>query len=363
MFLSSSITAQLSVEDPVVVTPLAVASKEQNPVEVTPLAVASKEQNPVEVTPLAVASKEQNNHELNSTHSINRKGKIDWTDDIFVRKGWDNDPIVIESHKLLFFTVPKNACTTFKRLFRRMLGYENWLKVSAHDPAKNGLKYLGKYSREQQEEFMTSPSWTRAIFVRDPLERTLSAYMDKALKTTYHYWKPPVNGAYIKRICCNMLPKSNKTSVSFDSCKAPPLWPYKTNLTIDNFPFETFVKEMLVKCSDPHWRPQYKRMSIRNWKYINFVGRFENKKADTHRLLKKIGAFEEFGASGWGEDENGNLTLPIFGSNLAPHATDSGTKMSKHYTDEVRKLVFKYYRMDYTLKLFNFTRPKLPPTS
>ena len=85
--------------------------------------------------------------------------EIDWSDGIFQRGGWDKDPIVIESHKLLFFTVPKNACTTFKTLFRRMMGYQDWLVKSPHDPAKNGLRYLGHYSRDQQQKMMTSPEW------------------------------------------------------------------------------------------------------------------------------------------------------------------------------------------------------------
>ena len=153
-----------------------------------------------------------------------------------------------------------------------------------------------------------------------------------------------------------MVPETNKTDMQFDICKASPLWPYETNLTTDNFPFKTFVKKIVKTCPDPHWKPQYKRMSMQNWKYINFVGRFENKKADTHRLLKKIGVFEEFGASGWGKDENGDWTLPIFGGhNLAPQRTNSGSEMGNYYTEEVRKLVSKYYREDYLFRLFNFT--------
>ena len=51
-------------------------------------------------------------------------GKRDaWT------KGWDWDqhPYVIESHKLVFYTIPKVSTTVFKKLFRRMEGYDNWL--------------------------------------------------------------------------------------------------------------------------------------------------------------------------------------------------------------------------------------------
>mmetsp|Transcript_31614 Transcript_31614/g.74396 ORF Transcript_31614/g.74396 Transcript_31614/m.74396 type:complete len:360 (+) Transcript_31614:114-1193(+) len=287
--------------------------------------------------------------------------EIDWSDSIFKRQGWDNDPIVIESHKLLFFTVPKNACTTFKKLFRRMMGHGNWLPASGHDPEKNGLKYLGHYSREQQEEFMTSPEWTRAIFVRDPLERTLSAYMDKAMHITHTYWKPHTTGAYIKRLCCTLLPETPESKLKMlpKACRSAPLWPYKTNMTKENFPFETFVTRFMRQCPDPHWSPQYKRMRPANWKHINFVGHFETKKEDTHKLLKRIGAFDEFGASGWGQDDNNEWTLSIFETNVALHKTGSGKHMNEHYTEIVRDKVMKYYGRDYRSELFNFSDPFL----
>lgn len=43
------------------------------------------------------------------------------------KKGtWDGSPIVVPEHKLLLLTVPKNACEEFKRLARRMYGFEDW---------------------------------------------------------------------------------------------------------------------------------------------------------------------------------------------------------------------------------------------
>jgi len=294
--------------------------------------------------------------------------KIDWSDGIFKRTGWDNDPVVIESHKLLFFTVPKNACTTFKKLFRRMMGHPDWFDRSPHDPAKNGLRYLGHYARDRQREFLTSPEWTRAIFVRDPLERTLSAYMDKALQTGNPHWKPPVEGAHLKQLCCSLkgadeTPASRKLHLerSPPICREPPLFPYETALTADNFPFETFVEKLLRPCWDTHWRSQYERMKPANWGLIDFVGRFEDKLADTHRLLKRIGAYEEYGAAGWGEsfdpETNATRSLSIFETNTALHKTGSSDAMSKHYSETVRKTVSGIFRRDYELKLFNFTDP------
>lgn len=58
---------------------------------------------------------------------------------------YDAAPIVVPEYKLLFFSVPKVACTTFKLLFRRMKGISNWAKQDAdlvlpHNPEHNGLR-------------------------------------------------------------------------------------------------------------------------------------------------------------------------------------------------------------------------------
>lgn len=280
---------------------------------------------------------------------------IEWNDSIFSRRGWDNDPIVIESHKLLFFTIPKNACSTFKKLFRRMMGHPNWLTGNPHNPATNGLRYLGHYSREQQKEFMTSPDWTRAVFVRDPLERALSAYMDKGLKTGPKAWQPPVEGAHLKRHCCQTT-----TSAINPACRRFPLSPFEAGLTKDNFPFELFVTSFMRQCKDEHWKQQSLRMQMENWKWINFVGHFENKQNDTRRLLERIGGYDEFGSFGWGEsstDLNKNKTLSIFEKNIANHKTGSGSKMDDHYSSKSERLVLQYYRLDYSSELFNITKP------
>ena len=41
--------------------------------------------------------------DANSCSSNNENNAIDWTGTIFLREGWNNGTIVIESHKLLFF--------------------------------------------------------------------------------------------------------------------------------------------------------------------------------------------------------------------------------------------------------------------
>jgi hypothetical protein len=124
-----------------------------------------------------------------------------------------------------------------------MMGYKNWLTASPHNPETNGLRYLGHYPRDKQKEFMTSPEWTRAIFVRDPLERTLSSYTDKALNPGHPDWQPRVEGARLKHLCCRMNNNSETTTTTKrrkrinPACEGSPMSPYKNPITKINFPF------------------------------------------------------------------------------------------------------------------------------
>ena len=66
-------------------------------------------------------------------------------DFIYQKLPGESAPIVMEEFKLIFFAQAKVACTTWKMLFRRMMGYEDWRSVTQglpHVPSKNGLKYL-----------------------------------------------------------------------------------------------------------------------------------------------------------------------------------------------------------------------------
>ena len=85
--------------------------------------------------------------------------------DKIMQRGWDASPVVLEKHKLLFFTVPKVGCTVWKSLFRRMQGFSDWNSSSPHDPATNGLRYLRDYPLETVRQMINDPKWTRAIFV------------------------------------------------------------------------------------------------------------------------------------------------------------------------------------------------------
>jgi hypothetical protein len=251
------------------------------------------------------------------------------TDYIYARdlRQWDAAPVVVERFRLVFFTVPKNACTTWKMLFRRMHGAQNYQDQDErrglpHNPTRNGLRYLSEYSLDEANRIMTSPDYTRAIFVRDPKNRFLSAYLDKAV----------ADPDFVQRKCCR-----NTTDIRYQELACSGQVPNST-------PWQFL--DLIHQCSDAHWLPQHYRMEEKYWPFINFVGRHGHVEVDAKTLLQQIGAWDEYGQQGWGA----SLREPIFhkeSSQRLNHTTDSKQKYHMYFTPELEREVGEFYAVDY----------------
>ena len=242
---------------------------------------------------------------------------------------WDSAPIVIESHKLIFFSIPKVGCTVWKQLFRRMMGFSDWTSqdyetFQPHNPEVNGLKYLYNYSLEDASLMMTSPEWTRAMMVRNPKTRFLSAFLDKSVGN-FHL--------HIKNRCC-----------PDESC-------------IDDAQTVEGFLRLCAKCYDDHWRPQSDRMDHKYWPYVDHVSHVETSADDAKDLLQRIGAWDEFGASGWGDGGKYAIfeSRESSGSGMN-HTTNADWQIWTWYTPESEELVERFYIGDYENPLFQFQR-------
>jgi len=89
------------------------------------------------------------------------------------------------------------------------------------------------------------------------------------------------------------------------------------------------------------------------WEQINFVGHFDKLEDDTHRLLDRLGAWDEVGASGWPE---GGLYA---GSSTVRHQTGAHDRMIEYYTPELEDYVDKFYAADYDSSYLGLPRYRL----
>ena len=254
-------------------------------------------------------------------------------DFIYRRRDWDGSPIVMEDYRLVFFTAAKVGCTVWKQLFRRMMGYTDWAKQGGQDllpwnPATNGLYHLYNYNRTVASRIMTDPSWTRAIFVREPKERLVSAYLDKAVR----------NSKFTQRRCCRGGDEECYRKVK-DSLRG--------------------FFDAIQTCDDSHWRPQSRRMEGKYWPYINFVGHLETVSDDARILLLKIGAWDAYGSTGWGKHGNESIFGSSAGGSGRRHATNAKQKLKTYLTPELERLVEDYYANDYAHPVLNLTRKSI----
>ncbi|KAL3911554.1 MAG: hypothetical protein SGILL_007234, partial [Bacillariaceae sp.] len=194
---------------------------------------------------------------------------------------------------------------------------------------------------------LTSPKWTKAIFVRDPKERTLSAYLDKAARN---------DGSYVTRHCCqNDLEKKKELGDKFTTCGE--------RASNSFLGFLQVVKDQC--CCDPHWRPQSTRIDDAFKPFINFVGYFDQAHDETRRMLTetslRLGGQEEeelwkrFGANGWGPDHSDAIFSE---STKAKHQTSAITKLQQYYNSTVEALVDQIYGKDYRDPLLEFAPMK-----
>ena len=208
-----------------------------------------------------------------------------------------------------------------------------------HNPKKNGLTYLYHYSIADALTILTHPEWTRAVFVRDPKERTLSAFLDKAARK---------NGKYVQRHCCN-----TKNATCGEEANSSFLG------------FLRIIEDAC--CCDPHWRPQTKRIDKAFMPFINFVGNFHRLQEDTKKLLQRLQSsnrdkffvdgnsdlWRSFGASGWGKYGNES----IFSKDTkAKHQTSAIAKLRHYYNASSEVLVEKIFSDDYDDPILNLTR-------
>ncbi|KAL7565636.1 hypothetical protein ACA910_018996 [Epithemia clementina (nom. ined.)] len=294
---------------------------------------------------------------------------------------------VVEEYKLLFFTTAKVSCTTWKLLFRKMMGFDDdssstVVKAMIHSPKHNQLKRLGNYSLDQATHIMTSPEWTRAIFVRDPMERFVSAYLDKGVGTSF-----------MEAVCC----KNATTASTTPKVKRSSSPPISCGAQIKQSP-QAALSIIRQGCPDnPHWRPQSKRISQKYLQHVNFIGRLETVQQDSETLLRRIGAWEKFGRTGWGVNRTDRIFLPLAlghnsdnvlkeaeqerqgqdslsdtSSNVRKsyqnvadfkdgqhHATHASEKMEQYITtQELFDELMDFYRDDYDNPMFKFTIPQ-----
>ena len=177
--------------------------------------------------------------------------------------------IVLEKYKLVYCSVPKVACTVWKRILANLEGIK--INSSVHQETKGKLKLLSDYTTEDRAKILKT--YKKFTFVRDPFERLLSAYKDcfwGKFKRSQKFWKN-----YRKEIR-KLLAKSSGLDI---------------DVNVDNTTFEHFATYLVLRWREgglfqEHWREQYKLCHPCQIQF-DYVGHYETLQDDAEFVLSK----------------------------------------------------------------------------
>lgn len=198
---------------------------------------------------------------------------------------------------------------------------------------------------------MTSDEWTRAIFVRNPKPRILSAFLDKSVEHAKH-WKNQTCPVY-----AYALGENDGTHMQHTEDEAYCKHHHNS--------FEFFLYNITTIIKDNvHWRSIYSRIDEKWWPKINFIGHMNNISDDAESLLRSINstkdgvsAWERMGKTGWGENElncSAIGTHSFLGKRENHHETDARDKMAQYYTPELERFVESHYADDFNNRFYHF---------
>ncbi|KAL4613201.1 carbohydrate sulfotransferase 8-like isoform X1 [Arapaima gigas] len=234
---------------------------------------------------------------------------------------------VEDKHKLLYCEVPKAGCSNWKRVLMVLEGLASSTQDIQHDAVHYGNHLRRLDSFERQGITHRLETYTKVLFVREPLERLVSAFRDK-FENPNTYYHPVFGRPIISRYRANASQAALRTG---------------TGVT-----FKEFVQYLLdvhrPVGMDIHWEPVGHLCSPCLLDF-DFIGKFETMQVDANFLLHITGAPH-------------NLTFPSF-KDRNPQAERTSAHITQQYFAQLnasdRQRVYDFYYMDYLM--FNYSKP------
>lgn len=185
--------------------------------------------------------------------------------------------IVNDKYKVMYCYVPKVACTNLKRVFLILTG-----KLNVTDPLQLSsgnvhsvysdeyLSYLDSYSASEIKHRLTH--YKKVLFVREPLERLLSAFRNKFVDKGNTYFKVRFGKQILKLYRGNSNKESQRAGTGV-------LFPEFVQFLLDPNTEERGYNE--------HWRPFFD-LCFPCHVHYDYIGKYETLEDDVDGLLQLL---------------------------------------------------------------------------
>jgi hypothetical protein len=239
------------------------------------------------------------------------------------RRGWENRLLIVPGKKFAFCYIEKNACTQFNRLVNALNGMSSMDKIPFWKSNSEGkFKY---YFKDELHPISEENGWKMAIFLREPAERFLSAWLSKC--DAWEYGGIDCLGPRVTD-----LPESKKVEL-FEKTVLELLPQYMDRMRVDG-------------SYNAHYDPQNIFCGGRRLEEYDFVGELsgspEHIQEQVVDMLKRDAGMEE-------SDPLMDLPRKLFPSHsTAGHGTGSTNLMSLFYRNAtIYDKVKEFYAEDY----------------
>ncbi|KAM9293910.1 carbohydrate sulfotransferase 14 [Gastrophryne carolinensis] len=173
--------------------------------------------------------------------------------------------IVSDKYKVLYCYVPKVACSNWKRVLKVLDGHLESVDVKVKMDHKNDLVFLSDFPADEIDRRLRT--YYKFMFVREPLERLLSAYRNKFGEIR----------EYQQRYGMEIVKRYRKEPGASKG---------------DDVTFSEFLLYLLdedVEKMNEHWMPIYNLCQPCAMPY-DFIGSYEHLQEDANTVLEAIGA-------------------------------------------------------------------------
>lgn len=229
--------------------------------------------------------------------------------------------LLFPEHKLAFCGIPKVGITPWVQFLRFTLGAKDYRS----DPHKkrDAARFRFDILTPQTQQEIWEGNWKKAVFVRDPAERLLSAYLDKIEKDRKYIRDEVTFSEFIDRIALTNVNLQGKSNTGLS---------WKT---------------------DSHWRPQSWSCGLwENLTDFEVVGSLDDAARDSKALLEKLTMWEQYGCHFRISDQQIPPGFQQQQSRVAKehdHSTGARSRLDEYYTPEIMSRVRKLYWMDFEL--------------